>query len=300
MVVLVTGGSGFVGRHVLTCLAQSGNEIHATFNTARRSLTKGVVWHQTDLLNAESRWNLLARVRPSHLIHLAWYVTPNKYWTAQENACWLRASLELLTEFSRLGGRRAVITGTCAEYSWSSGGFLREDETPMAPSSLYGACKQALSSVALHLAKELGISIGCGRIFFPYGPGEQPERLVPSVVLSLLRGQPALCTLGRQIRDYIYVADVAAALTVLLKSEFTGSVNIGTGTGLLVADMVLLIGNALGRPDLIRLGALPTRSGEPDVLIADTERLIAIGFVPRYTPERGIQETIDSWKHQVG
>ena len=65
-------------------------------------------------------------LRPSHLLHFAWYVTPGKFWTSPENIDWLQASLDLVTSFLDCGGERSVIAGTCAEYDWTGNGILRE------------------------------------------------------------------------------------------------------------------------------------------------------------------------------
>ena len=76
--------------------------------------------------------------------------------------------------------------GTCAEYSWAGAGICREDTTPLEPASLYGASKDALRRMQESLARQLNLSSAWGRIFFPYGPGEPSERLVPSVIRNIV------------------------------------------------------------------------------------------------------------------
>ena len=83
--VIVTGASGFIGRHTLPHLAEAGFEVHPISS------------RDADLLDERSRRDLFARFRPTHLLHLAWYVPPGKYWTSLENIRWLQASLDLIT-----------------------------------------------------------------------------------------------------------------------------------------------------------------------------------------------------------
>jgi nucleoside-diphosphate-sugar epimerase len=275
--VLVTGGSGFIGRHMTAHLEELGYEVHA------------VGYPAVDLLDDSSRRRLLEVLRPTHLVHLAWHVPPGKYLTSTENVRWVQASLGLLTEFAAVGGQRVVTAGTCAEYSWEDGdGVCREDETPLRPASLYGVSKDALRRMQESMARTIGFSAAWGRIFFPYGAGEPEGRLVPSVMRSVLAGEPARCSHGRQVRDFIYVDDVARAFAAVLDSDLEGPVNIGTGEGVTIAEVAQAAASAAGRPDLLQLGALPAREGEPDRLVADTGRLASIGFARKFSLEQGM------------
>jgi nucleoside-diphosphate-sugar epimerase len=285
--VLVTGGSGFIGKHTGTHLQGLGFEVHAVSS------------RDADLLNAADRRTLLERVRPTHLLHLAWYVPPGKYWASLENVRWLQASIDLIVEFAAVGGRRVVTAGTCAEYSWDGNGLCHEEETPLRPSSLYGTSKDALRRMQEALARRLGLSAAWGRIFFPYGPGEPAGRLVPSVIDSVLRGQPARCSHGRQVRDFIYVDDVGRAFAVLLNSSFEGAVNIGTGVAVTIADVAREAGRAAGGLKFLELGALPARGGEPDALLADVERLRAIGFVSQWSLAAAMDATARHAKDNI-
>lgn len=298
--VLVTGGGGFIGRHALPTLVARGWDVHAAGRTPLPDNAPGVTFHPCDLLAGDDAARLIAATRPTHLLHLAWNATPGRFWTAVDNLDWVAASLRLYRAFARHGGRRAVFAGTCAEYDW---GWteLSETETPLVPRTLYGTAKHALHGLVGHSAGSLGLEAAWGRVFFLYGPHEAPGRLVSDVTAALLRGEPALCSHGRQERDFMHVADVADAFVALLESAHTGPVNIASGTTGPLKDVIGTIGRITGRPELVRLGARPAAPDDPPRLAPDIGILRdRIGFRPRHGLESGLRDTVAWWRSQLG
>jgi nucleoside-diphosphate-sugar epimerase len=290
--VLVTGATGFVGRHALPALLDRGFEVHAV---ARRPFdAPGVVAHAVDLLDRRASEAVVAAVRPSHLLHLAWDVTPGRFWWDPANLDWVAASLHLYRAFASAGGRRVTAAGTCAEYDWRTGDC--EEDAPTRPATLYGVAKEALHRMLATAAPRDAVSVAWGRIFFLYGPREAPERLVPSVVAPLLRDAPAAVGDGVAIRDFMHVRDVAGALVALLDSDHVGPVNIATGQRHAIRDVVTMIGAQIGRPDLVRLGARPTPPNDPPVLAASGQVLAGLGFRPAFTLQTGLADTIAWWR----
>jgi nucleoside-diphosphate-sugar epimerase len=289
--ILLTGATGFIGRHVLTRLTGGGHEVDAVTTKERPPADDGVTWHRADLLSSAE---IVADVQPEVLLHLAWYVEPGRYWTGPENIRWVEASLALLRAFAGAGGRRAVVAGTSAEYDWHAAGpRCHEQRTPLAPATLYGAAKHALHTAAAPYAEQAGFELAWGRIFFVYGPGEPDGRLVPLVGRSLLDGRPVPTTGGDQVRDFMYVEDAAAAIAALAESEFTGAVNIASGDPVRVRDVVDILAQQTGRPDLLRPGTLPDREGDPPRLVADITRLREdVGFTPQIAVHEGLAETL--------
>jgi nucleoside-diphosphate-sugar epimerase len=286
--VLVTGATGFIGRHAGPLLAERGYEVH------------GVGSADADLLDPEQATSLIERVQPSHLLHFAWYAVPGKFWTAPENAAWVEASVRLLQAFADHGGERAVMSGSCAEYDWTGTGVLSERDTPLRPATYYGECKGEMRTAGARLADEHGFGFAWGRIFFAYGPYEQPGRLVSQVAELLVKGEPAPTSEGTQRRDFLHARDVAAAFVALLDSEVSGPVNIGSGMAVRVREVVSLIADAAGRPDLVRYGEVPQRPGDPEVIEADVTRLRdEVGWRPSVTLEDGIRETVGWWKTSI-
>ncbi len=296
--VLVTGAGGFIARHSLPFLISNGLEVHAADLSIPDEAPHGLHWHQADLLDARQCSELLAAVCPTSLLHFAWYAKPGEYWDSLENIKWVEGSLHLLRAFRMNGGRRAVMAGSCAEYDWRYG-YCSEYNTPLAPSTLYGTCKNSLQHMLKGFSQVTGMSSAWGRIFFLYGPHEDPGRLVSSVILNLIRNRIALCSHGNQIRDFLHVKDVASAFVSLLMSNVEGPVNIASGKPVSLKEVILSIADILGKNDLVRLGALPQKGGEPHVLIGDTRRLFSeVNWQPRYNIDDGIRETINWWQER--
>jgi nucleoside-diphosphate-sugar epimerase len=293
--VLVTGARGFIGRHCLPFLEKRGFEICAVSSKEHPS-ADSVRWIQFDLL-AHSPKELLAQIRPTHLLHLAWNVTPGQFWTSPENFKWVKSSIDLLEAFALQGGKRVVVAGTCAEYDWRASEFS-EDKTPCIPDTLYGSCKLSLNLMLGALAKQMGFSQAWGRIFYLYGPHEYPERLIPSVIWKLLHQEPVPCSHGNQIKDFLYVEDVASAFAALLDSEIQGNVNIGSGRGVSVKQVIEKVAEQLQGRERVQFGAIPSLLKEPAELIADTKRLSEeLQWNPRYSLEEGLCQTISWWKN---
>ena len=297
-IVLVTGASGFIGRHSLLPLIHRGYEVHAVSrNFTKTTLPTGVNSHSVDLLDTQAIRRLVRSVSATHLLHFAWYVSHGKFWEAPENLSWTSASLSLIREFSEEGGKRVVLAGSCGEYDW---GYSLCDEllTPLNPATLYGTCKKCVHAISARYGSNAALSVATGRIFFLYGPHEPQSRLVPSVILSLLAGRTANCTHGRQIRDFLHVEDAGAYFAALIDSSIEGPVNIASGNPVSIAELVQFIGKEIGRPDLIRLGAIPLSPTEPMDLRAEVRRLREeLGVNQARSLSDGIRDTIAWWRN---
>jgi nucleoside-diphosphate-sugar epimerase len=283
--VLVTGGSGFIGRNALAPLRERGYEVHAPGS------------READLLAPGTAADLIAELRPTHLLHFAWDARPGKYWTSTDNLEWVEGSLRLLRAFAEGGGRRAVLAGTCAEYEWTDEVHCVEGATPLAPATLYGAAKHGLHVTAERYASQAGVSFAWGRIFFVFGPHEHHARLASSVASALVRGEPAEAGAGTQVRDFLYSEDLGDAFAALLDSAVEGAVNMASGEPRAIRDLVVALGDAAGRPDLLRIGARPPNPGEPASITAAVDRLRdEVGWRPPRTLEQRAADTIAWWR----
>jgi len=136
------------------------------------------------------------------------------------------------------------------------------------------------------------LSFAWCRIFYQYGPMEARERLVPHVIDRLLGGGVAETTEGGQVRDFLHVADVGAAIAAVALSPLEGAVNVGSGIPVTVRDLVTAIARACDAEDRVRFGALPYRPNDPMHVCADVTRLRSTGFTPRFDLEGGIQDAV--------
>jgi nucleoside-diphosphate-sugar epimerase len=275
--LLVTGATGFIGAEVLRQIGRDRFDVHATSRHAVAGQTHGAIWHQADLLDERAVKALLAKVTPSHLLHLAWDSGVADYRTTPRNLDWLAAGVTLARAFREHGGARAVFAGTCAEYERAL--------------SLYATCKAALVETVSSYARADGWHFAWGRIYWPYGPRGAPHRLVPYVIERLLAGEVARCSPGVQTRDFVHVDDVASGLLALLQSETDGPADIGTGEGTRVRTLVESIAQQIGRQDLLRFDGATPPAGEPDVVVASPAALRSIGWRPRPLSQ-GLAETI--------
>lgn len=300
--ILLTGGTGFIGRQVVGPLLQKGFEVHLAVppGEAAAAARGGVVVHPCDLFDAKATGDLLNAVRPSHLMHLAWYVVHGQFWTSPENHRWVKVSLDLLRAFMETGGRRAVMAGTCAEYDWSAG-LCRENDTPLRPRTLYGRCKKELCESAEALANAGGCSLAWGRVFLLYGPGKAPARLIPSIILPLLRGERAACRSGRQVRDLLHVSDVGGAFAALADSDVRGAVNIASGCPVRLGEVAGMIADILGKQALLEVGECEPTPDNPASILADVARLNEqVGWRPTMGLVQGLRQAIDEWKRWEG
>jgi len=290
MRIVITGASGFIGVHALAAACASGHEIHVLGRQAPGR--SDVAFHPCDLMDSASVRSALSEIRADALLHLAWYAEPGRFWAAPENLDWVAASLVLARAFADSGGKRLVVSGSCAEYDWTNP-VLDEETTPLCPATLYGKAKAVLFDLLQAAAPTLGVSFGWGRIFFPYGPGDRPERLIGTLIAALREGRPAEFSAGTQERDFIHAADVGGALVALVVSNVAGAVNIGSGNAIAVRSFVEQAAHLVGGAAALRFGNRPLASGEPPRLVAATCRLHdEVGFTPRFNHLTGLQDTL--------
>jgi nucleoside-diphosphate-sugar epimerase len=283
--VLVTGGSGFIGRQALAPLRDRGYEVHAPRSA------------DADLLAPGTAERLIGELRPTHLLHLAWDARPGRFWTSDENLDWVQASLTLVRAFADGGGERAVMAGTCAEYEWTDEVHCAEGVTPLAPATLYGAAKHATHLVTGRYAQLRDVQLAWGRVFFVFGPHEDPARLASSVASALVRGEPAETGPGTQVRDFLHSEDLGDAFAALVDSAVEGPVNLASGDARPIRQVVEALANAAGRPDLLRIGARPGNPSEPAAITAAVDRLRGeVGWRPAASFEQRVAETVAWWR----
>ena len=330
--VLVTGGAGFVGRHAVAALAARGFEVHGLGRTApdgahafhaadlldpaqRRAAvqaasashllhlawitTPGRYWQAPDNLDwTAASLDLVRMFREAGGTRAVVAGTCAEYdWTGIERLP--RAEADAPSPRARGAGHDAGVAEapsppagreTAAE-SLRSGRLT--EAAPCHPATLYGAAKDGLRRVLQAYAAGVGLSLAWGRLFYLYGPGETPGRLVGDAARALLAGRQLATSEGRQRRDFLHVIDAGAAFAALIDSAVEGPVNIGSGEAVPVRDILETIGTLTGRSDLLDFGARPLSPSEPACIEADIRRLAnEVGFRPRYGLAQGLAQIV--------
>ncbi len=298
MRVLVTGASGLVGRHLVLALSKAGMDVTGV---ARRPVHGPPgQWLSADLTMPGAAQEIIRTSKPELLIHLAWVTEHGQFWRSPDNLRWLSMTCDLAIAAAEGGVRRVVMTGTCFEYAFPATGDCIEGQTPTEPHFIYDIAKDASRRACEAYFALTGVSFSWARLFHLYGPREHADRLVASVCRALLRGELAKCSSGLAVRDFMHVADAGAALAALALSKVSGTVNVASGQAVTIADIATTLGALAGRPDLIRLGALPDRKDEPPRIVADARRLRAeVGFYSRIALREGLADTLSWWRDQT-
>jgi len=295
MKVFVTGASGFIGSHVTRALTNAGHDVLALVTPSASLWRINDVLHKLEIVRGTLQdlhaiQDELLSWQPQACIHLAWYAEPGKYLNSNENLVSLQGSLDLLQLLAKNGCGQFIGAGTCAEYEITHD---RLQETGITkPETLYAAAKLSFQVLGEKIAEQTGLLFTWGRIFYLYGKQEDLRRIIPSAILSIQNGRPFSASPGEQIRDYLYVTDVANAFLTMLEQRAAGIYNICSSEAVSIRFILDLIGNLTGRPELLIHGALPYRNWEPMFICGDNSKLSKLGWEPKISLETGLKETI--------
>lgn len=255
--VLLTGSTGFVGRQVLRILAQSDARVRAVvlkgeeeYLPADGSIDQVLV--TPDLFAEKSDWCLKACQDMDTVIHAAWYTVPGVYLQSEKNLDCLTGTLQLAKGAAQAKVRRFVGIGTCFEYDLAGGRLAVE--TPLRPKTPYAGAKAAAFMALSQWLPAQGVEFAWCRLFYLYGEGEDPRRLVPYLRAKLSAGEPAQLTSGTQIRDYLDVRVAAQGIVEAALGRVCGALNVCSGVPTTVRALAEKIADGYGRRDLLRFG----------------------------------------------
>jgi UDP-glucose 4-epimerase len=314
--ILVTGGAGYIGSHLVRALlrAKHGVVVIDDLSSGHRdAVPDGVAFVQADVRDVSAVRRALEEHRVEAVFHFASRIQvgesvrdPRLYY--RDN---LAAGIALLEPLLDHGVRAFVLSSTAAVYGDPR--YVPIDEAhPQSPVNPYGATKLALEWVLASYAAAYGLKYAALRYFNASGAGDglserhDPEtHLIPLVLDAAMGVRPSLTVFGDDyatpdgtcVRDYIHVEDLAdahlAALTHLMSGGESGAWNLGTGAGCSVREVIAMVERVTGRKVPVVMGA--RRDGDPPVLVAKAGRAKET-FA--WTPTRSGLEGIvrDAWK----
>ena len=267
--VLVTGATGFVGRHILATLLKAGVELRLVVRDGSETRLpkpcEAEIIFTADLFKESAEWWATACQGVNIVIHAAWYAETGVYMKSPKNLDCLEGTLQLAAGCAEAGVQRFIGIGSCSEYDMSAG-YLSVD-TPLRPTTPYGGAKAAAFLALSTILPQQGISFAWARLFYLYGEGEDGRRLVPYLHSRLAAGEPAELTSGSQIRDYLDVADAGAEIARLALGTANGAFNICSGEALTVRELAERIADEYGRRDLLRFGARADNPFDPPCVV---------------------------------
>jgi nucleoside-diphosphate-sugar epimerase len=291
--ILVTGASGFIGAHLCQRLNEIGAEVHGISRNIDSDTIIGVHKWQGDLADFAVTRNLLIKIKPDIIFHLASHVAGKRdaelvLSTFQSN---LASTVNLLSASTEIQCHRIVSVGSMEE--------PEQSDTNAIPCSPYAAAKWASSGYVRMFHALYNTPVVIARVFMVYGPGQGDySKLVPNTILSLLRQEPPKLTSGNRQVDWIYVTDVVEGLIKMAYAEGIEGCTIDLGTGVLVTikNLVQQLVSIMATNVQPIFGFLPERPLE-QVRIANVERThTQIGWKPTTSLKKGLQCTIDWYK----
>lgn len=291
--VLVTGAGGFVGAEVVRAARVAGLAVHATGRCAAPDRLSGcdVRYTRIDLFDPHAVHALFAVVRPDIVIHTAWVGVSGDARASDMQFANIAATCNLADSAARYGARKFVGVGSQAEYG-PIHGSVAETRLP-APSTLYGAAKLSASHLARQCCEAAGVEFAWLRLFATYGPGDNSNWLIPSLIAKMIKGKSPKMTPGTQKWDYLYNEDTAAGVLAAALSDALGTFNLSSGSAVPVRDIATMIRDRVA-PGLelrfgeVEFGPMQIMHMEGDIAALRT----ATGWSPQVSLSEGLDRTI--------
>lgn len=292
---LVTGASGFLGRHLCRALRAQGIE---PVRVTSRAIPRGdprARWVRCDLLDADRTLEVVAEARPDRIYHLAGFASADPTPAGARKAFDLnvRATSNLMfAAVEAAPAARVVSAGTL-----DAGGLSVGQRDFWSP---YGASKQMVELTGLMLRESQGLDVVFARIGNTYGPDEPNERrLVPHVILELLHGRPPAVSSGLRRCDWIHVDDTVQALLRIAERPgvLPPSIDVGTGVLTSVRQLVGMLCELSGTGLQAQFGQVADRPGDGIPADVDATR-DALGWAPSIALLGGLASTCDWYRRR--
>ena len=234
--VIVTGVTGFLGRHLLSSLIVDPDlDLHIVGRASGWVPHRGI-YHQADLFIEKEIFRVIDEVEPTDLITMAWCAGASNFRTDPTNRKWVLVTQRMIERFQEQGGKHVTVAGSVEEYSFTDGCLLDEEDSPTLPSCLYGQSKNELRIWLDRYGESTGLGWAWGRIFWTFGDGEPVRKFVAYIIHQLMRDQTALLGSGMVQRDFLHASEVGEGLALLFRRRSQGIYNIASGQPVLLLD----------------------------------------------------------------
>lgn len=300
---LVTGATGFVGSWLVRRLIADQHSVailtRPTSNTLRiNSCLSSLHQIEGDLNCIEPSRAAVQAFAPEVVFHLAWTGGNSSRFLNDISQVYsnVPGTLELMRIVAEANATTFINFGSCVEY----GEYripVRESD-PVLPRNLYGSAKYSVEQLMQAMAPTLGLRFASLRLFWAYGPADEPARLIPSLIMKMLKSEHPSMTKGEQLWDYVYIDDVIEAIvSVMNTSTADGVFNLGSGHPEPLRTIAEKIATLIGNGSLPGFGDIPYRPDQVMHLEADITRLHeATGWKPRVGIDEGLKATVAWYK----
>jgi len=292
--VLVTGASGFIGGHLCRRLCKVGSHVHATSRIKRVTEPGGPTWWQGDLADVATVRHLISSIKPDIIFHLSGMVgaSPSVGLVLPTFHSLLTSTVNLLAVLAEESCRRVVLVASLTEPETRQG--------EITPGSPYAAAKWAGTTYGRMFHRLFGTPCVIVRLFMAYGPGQNEDKLIPSVALSILKGESPKISSGQWQADWVYIDDVIEGfLQAGLVPQIEGStIDLASGTPVSVRTVVEALVSVIGSDIKPKFDALLDRPFEPMRLADAASALAKLGWKPTTSLDRGLQQTVDWYRDQ--
>lgn len=290
----MTGAGGFLGAALCAAAVKAGHEVVATARQADperlRPLGDGIQRAILDVADTPAVERLFAGARPDVVVHTAWAGLTRAERDGPDQLAQLAAWCRLAQAAGAAGARKLVGIGSQAEYGACVG---RTDETILPePNSMYGAAKLSAGVIGRRIAADAGVEFAWLRLFAVYGPGDNPNWLIPSLLATLKRGERPRLTPGTQRVDYLHIDDAAAAVLAVVEGDAAGIFNLSSGEPVTVRAIVERLRDLVAPGLDLTFGDVAFAPGQPMHIEGANDRLrAATGWAPAIGLDAGLALT---------